>query len=295
MGGLDESRHDCVPGEGDNSYLFPYLGRIQQNIHRLCWRLLYFMYSFSMSRSMFLGYVPDYSMFCILIGQKDMVQGTFQERMWKQTKWNPKPSLCFLYIAKLQVDSPRFLRGRHDCVFFTAIEKVAAFNFSDLETLCLIKFPVRMDIFATDMLMHNKSWEMRHSPYVSGTHLPYWFPGFSCSSFFSEHQMGSFLINRWIIIWLVFFMLEWLWGDTGRLSAGKTTDFWEQGHSLRVIGTDQTGATCFSSWTEHILCFSNSLCHITTSHLVTLDMRCDCVVCVQLWWLESFCSQGYCE
>lgn len=29
------------------------------------------MYSFSMSRRMFLGYVPDYSMFCMLIGQKE--------------------------------------------------------------------------------------------------------------------------------------------------------------------------------------------------------------------------------
>lgn len=35
--------------------------------------LLYFMYSFSMSCRMFLGYVLDYSMFCVLIVRKDTV------------------------------------------------------------------------------------------------------------------------------------------------------------------------------------------------------------------------------
>lgn len=51
-----------------------------------------------MSRKMFLGYVPDYSMFYILIGQKDIVHDTFQKKC-QQAKWNPKLKSLFSYTT----------------------------------------------------------------------------------------------------------------------------------------------------------------------------------------------------
>lgn len=75
MGSLVVCRDDCVQAERDNSHLYFYLGRIQRGkifpgfVGGCCISCIHFPCPAEMSS----GYVPDYSMFCALIGRDDTV------------------------------------------------------------------------------------------------------------------------------------------------------------------------------------------------------------------------------
>lgn len=82
IGGLEEHSNDCVHAERDNSYLYSYLGCIQWSkmltsfVGDCCISCIPFLCPTEMS----LGYVPDYSMFCVLIGQNDTFKKGYESR-----------------------------------------------------------------------------------------------------------------------------------------------------------------------------------------------------------------------
>lgn len=74
-GGLDVRRSHCEQAKWDNSHLCSYLGRIQRGkvltgfVGGCCISCIHFPCPAEMS----LGYVPDYSVFCVVIGRSSMV------------------------------------------------------------------------------------------------------------------------------------------------------------------------------------------------------------------------------